>query len=80
VDGAFVIIAWVAVKLVVEFLHTQGYVALSIPTWLSIVLIFVIFGISFLYAVSEERRRKPSPVSKEERQARRLFIEEEEGR
>src|SRR5207247_4206167 len=28
VDGAFVIIAWVGVKLIVEYLHTAGFVGL----------------------------------------------------
>ena len=28
VDGAFVIIAWVGVKLLLEYLHTEGYIAL----------------------------------------------------
>ncbi|HZR21955.1 MAG TPA: hypothetical protein VFA59_00115, partial [Vicinamibacterales bacterium] len=42
VDGAFVIIAWVGLKLLVEFLHSAGYVSLEIPTWLSLTLIVVI--------------------------------------
>lgn len=55
VDGAFVIIAWVGVKLLLEYGHAAGYVAFGIPTWLSLGLIVVIFGVSFLYAVT----RKP---------------------
>jgi predicted tellurium resistance membrane protein TerC len=39
VDGAFVIIGWVSVKLLVEYLHTEGYVAFEIPKWLSLGLI-----------------------------------------
>ena len=31
VDGAFVIIAWVGIKLLVEFLHVEGYIALRDP-------------------------------------------------
>ena len=27
VDGAFVIIAWVGIKLLIEYLHTEGYMA-----------------------------------------------------
>ena len=80
VDGAFVIIAWVGLKLLVEFLQKQGYVALSIPTWFSLVLIFVIFGISLLYAVRAERRRRVAPIGKAEKQARQMLVEEEEGR
>ena len=50
VDGAFVIIAWVAVKLLVEFLHFEGYIAFEFPKWLSLGLIIVIFGGAYLYA------------------------------
>ncbi|MEQ1758630.1 MAG: hypothetical protein ABL986_09950 [Vicinamibacterales bacterium] len=50
VDGAFIIIAWVATKLTVEFLHGAGYVSFEIPKWLSLGLIVVIFAVSFFYA------------------------------
>jgi YkoY family integral membrane protein len=57
VDGAFVIIAWVAIKLLLEYLHTAGYIALEIPKVISLGLIVVIFAISFLYA----RRKEGAP-------------------
>lgn len=60
VDGAFVIIAWVAVKLFVEYLHTEHYIAFEIPKWLSLGLIVVIFGVSLVYAIREERRKGPA--------------------
>src|SRR5437867_10847779 len=56
VDGAFVIIAWVAVKLFIEYLHAQGYVAFEIPKWLSLGLIVLIFAIAFGYSLKLERR------------------------
>jgi YkoY family integral membrane protein len=56
VDGAFVIIGWVGFKLLVEFLHVEGYLAFEIPKWLSLGLIVVIFGISLAVAVWQERR------------------------
>jgi YkoY family integral membrane protein len=56
VDGAFVIIAWVAVKLLVEYMHTEGYIAFQIPKWLSLGLIVVIFAVALLYAVRLEKR------------------------
>ena len=31
VDGAFIIIAWVGAKLLIEFLHAEGYVGFEIP-------------------------------------------------
>ena len=56
VDAAFIIIAWVGIKLLVEFLHGEGYIAWQIPKWLSLGLIVVIFGVGFLYARRVERR------------------------
>ena len=54
VDGAFVIIGWVSIKLLIEYLHAGGYVAFEIPKWLSLGLIVVIFAASFLYARWQE--------------------------
>ncbi len=65
VDGAFVIIAWVGLKLLVEFLHVEGYVHFEISKWLSFGLIVVIFGIAYLYA----RRQGPAPEDDDERTA-----------
>jgi YkoY family integral membrane protein len=56
VDGAFVIIAWVGIKLLVEYFHGLGWVPFEIPKWLSLGLIVVIFAVSFLYA----RRQGPA--------------------
>src|SRR5688572_29868216 len=50
VDGAFIIIAWVGTKLLLEYLHTAGYVHFQIPKWLSLGLVLVIFVIAFVYA------------------------------
>lgn len=55
VDGAFVIIAWVGAKLLVEFLHAGGYIGLEIPTWVSLSLIVIIFSVAFVYAIMQER-------------------------
>jgi YkoY family integral membrane protein len=59
VDGAFVIIAWVGVKLLVEYLHTEGYVGFEIPKWLSLGLIVVIFGIALAYSLLLEKKQQP---------------------
>lgn len=56
VDGAFVIIAWVGIKLLLEYGHAIGWVHFEIPKWLSLGLIVVIFGGSYFYA------RKLGPV------------------
>jgi len=55
VDGAFVIISWVGIKLLVEYLHAAGCVALEIPKWLSLGLIVVIFTIALVYSVISEK-------------------------
>ncbi len=60
VDGAFVIIAWVGIKLLVEYLHGAGYVVFEIPKWLSLGLIVVIFGIALLYSLVSEKRGERS--------------------
>ncbi|MBI3400086.1 MAG: hypothetical protein HY048_01590 [Acidobacteria bacterium] len=57
VDGAFVIIAWVGFKLLVEYLHVEGYIGFEIPKWLSLGLIVVIFTVAFIYARVDEQRR-----------------------
>ena len=58
VDGAFIIIAWVAVKLLLEYLHVEGYVHFEVPRWFSLGLIVVIFGLSLWYAMREEKRSR----------------------
>src|ERR687898_763771 len=50
VDGAFIIISWVAVKLLIEYLHDLEMVDFVIPKWLSLGLIVVIFTIALVYA------------------------------
>jgi YkoY family integral membrane protein len=57
VDGAFIIIAWVGFKLLVEYLHVAGYVHFEINKWVSIGLIVVIFAIAYVHA----RRKGPVP-------------------
>src|SRR5579859_1383012 len=50
VDGAFIIIAWVAIKLIVEFLRAEGFIHLEINKWFSFGLIVAIFALSYVYA------------------------------
>jgi YkoY family integral membrane protein len=70
VDAAFVIIAWVGLKLIIEFLHGEGLIGWQIPKWLSLSLIVVIFGVGFLYARRVERKRASASA---DTAARRLF-------
>jgi YkoY family integral membrane protein len=53
VDGAFIIITWVGIKLLLEYGHTLGFVHFQIPKWLSLGLVAVIFGASYLYALKQ---------------------------
>jgi YkoY family integral membrane protein len=62
VDGAFIIIAWVGVTLLVDFLHVEGWIPFFIPQWLKLSVIVLIFILSFLYA-----RRHPSANPKKRR-------------
>jgi YkoY family integral membrane protein len=50
VDGAFVIIAWVAAKLWVDYLHAVRVIDLEIPQSFSLTLIGVILAVSFVSA------------------------------
>jgi YkoY family integral membrane protein len=80
VDGAFIIIGWVAIKLLIEFLHSSGYIGFEVPKWLSLGSIVVIFGLAYLYSVREAARHARARVSKTERAARRLLDEDEASR
>ena len=74
VDGAFVIIAWVGFKLLVEYGHQLGWLHFVIPKWLSLGLIVVIFGIAYLIA-----RKHPAVIADEDDEATRLLTEEQNG-
>jgi len=67
VDGAFIIIAWVGVKLLLEFLRVQGVIHVEVNKWLSFGLIVAIFLISYAYA------RRIGPVDTAEDEAEELL-------
>ena len=50
VDGAFIIIGWVGIKLLLEYLHVAEYIHFQVPKWFSLGLVAVIFAIAFVYA------------------------------
>jgi predicted tellurium resistance membrane protein TerC len=72
VDAAFVIIAWVAVKLLVEFLNNAGYTTWHINKWISFGLIAVIFTAAYLYA------RRQGPVEDDEEDQATALLEKHE--
>jgi YkoY family integral membrane protein len=69
VDGAFIIIGWVSIKLLIEYMHDAGYIAFAVNKYLSFGLIALIFAVSYFYA------RKHGPAPEEDDEAHRLFVE-----
>jgi YkoY family integral membrane protein len=71
VDGAFIIIAWVGIKLLIEYWHSIEVIHFVVSKWLSFGLIIIIFAIAYFYA------RRQGPVEDvEDDEAHRLFSEE----
>ena len=69
VDGAFLIIGWVGIKLLLEYLHLEGHIDFHVNKWISFALIVGIFTASYLYA----RRHGPAPDTDDE--ASELFTD-----
>ncbi len=63
VDGAFIIIAWVGLKLGVDYLHEAGYIAFGISQWVSIGLVVAIFLVAFIYARIQGPVERVSPLT-----------------
>jgi YkoY family integral membrane protein len=63
VDGAFVIIAWVGTKLLLEYGHAEGYVHFEVPKFISLGVIVVIFGLALTYALLKERAERRAGAS-----------------
>jgi YkoY family integral membrane protein len=72
VDGAFIIIAWVGLKLLLEYGHMTGWLEFQVPRWLSFGLIVLVFVVSYLYA------RRIGPVEEMEDEAAELLREDDE--
>ena len=73
VDGAFVVIAWVAIKLLAEYAYAQGLIGFEIPKWLSLGLIVVILGFAWIYARAQKQRTPP-----DDEKAAEILLNEEE--
>jgi len=61
VDGAYVIVAWVGVKLILEYLHSIDLIGFEIPRWIGIGIVLVLFVLSTIYAVMKGRSEEGSP-------------------
>lgn len=55
VHGAYVIVAWVGIKLLVEYAHLMKWIGFEFPRWFAIGVVFVLFAASALYARREKR-------------------------
>ena len=73
VDGAFIIIGWVAIKLLIEYLHSEGHIHFAVNKYLSFGVIVLIFAVSYLYA----RKHGPAPDDDDD-EAHRLFADSEQ--
>ena len=71
VDAAFVIIAWVAIKLLVEYLNGIHVITFHISKWISFGLIIAIFSIAYFYA------RKKGPVEEKDEDEATSFLEKQ---
>ena len=71
VDAAFVIIAWVAIKLLVEYLNGIHVITFHISKWISFGLIIAIFSIAYFYA------RKKGPVEEQDEDEATSFLEKQ---
>jgi predicted tellurium resistance membrane protein TerC len=65
VDGAFIIIAWVGIKLLLEYLHAAHVIGFEIPRWLSLGLVVVIFIVSLIYAKVQGAVEHVDPLMEE---------------
>ena len=61
VDGAFVIIGWVALKLVLEYAHAIEWIAWDVPRGWSIGVVIGIFVATYVYARSRGPRLDEHP-------------------
>jgi YkoY family integral membrane protein len=61
VDGAFVIIGWVGIKLLLEFLHNVHVIPFEVPKAVSLGVIGVIFVIAFWYARRQGPKESDGP-------------------
>jgi YkoY family integral membrane protein len=73
VDGAFIIIAWVGIKLLLEYLHLVGVVHFQIPKTISLGLIVVIFAIALVWA----KMQGPAETDALQNKAQDLLAEED---
>jgi YkoY family integral membrane protein len=70
VDGAFIIIAIVGLKLLLEYATAMGWIHFELPKWLSLGIIAIVFLIAYVIA------RRKGPVPDVDDEAAAAFLEE----
>jgi YkoY family integral membrane protein len=75
VDAVFIIIAWVGVKLLLEYLHNIEVVHFVVPRWFSLGLIVVIFVVALVFA----RWAGPQALAASETEATGLLKDQSSG-
>jgi predicted tellurium resistance membrane protein TerC len=58
VDAAFIVIAWVGAKLILEYSHDRRFIGWEVPRWASLAIIVAVFAIALMYARAQERSRE----------------------
>jgi YkoY family integral membrane protein len=61
VDGAFIIIAWVAMKLIIDYAHAMHWISWEIPHNIEIIVVIAIFVLAYIYA----RMKGAQPVDED---------------
>jgi YkoY family integral membrane protein len=64
IDGAYIIIAWVGIKLIWEWGHHQHYVP-EMPQWLGIGMVVVLFIAAVFYAKAYEQKQAVKAAEEE---------------
>jgi predicted tellurium resistance membrane protein TerC len=59
VDGAYVIVAWVGAKLLLEYLHAIGWIEFVIPKWVSVTVMLLLFAGTAVYAKLRAKPKSP---------------------
>jgi YkoY family integral membrane protein len=66
IDGAYIIVAWVGIKLLWEFAHKMHWVPWMLPKVISIGMVIVLFIVSYLYARAHPAERHELTESAED--------------
>ena len=62
IDGAFVIIGWVSIKLLIEYLHQMSWIGWEVPTSASLALVVLLLIGSYVIARRQDARRTDRPA------------------